>query len=468
MSSVSRLVWVTVACIAVGAALALNPVVALIVLGAIGLTVLAAVRPYWLAIAVVVGILTLDGLAQLPGAIRSVVWLKEISVILLFTSAMAQALRRRRFVRPMLLVPLLLIVGACLLSALLNGVSALTLTLGLRNYLRYALLYLALVQFEFDERQRRGLLMVMLAIAVAQIPVSVFQFLFTSHGNPDRITGTLGPGMSGVLTLWLTLCSALVLFWAVREKKFSWAWLLLALAMFVPTLLNETKVGFFLIPGMGLWVAARQFGWRRIGRAAVIVGLVAAVVATSLAVYQRLYAGKVYDLNYIRAYLSAEYETGGRLNRLAAATLATELVGRSAQALAVGYGPGTASASSIAGGAGSVFSEFGSLSIDDTFLARYTIELGILGWAALGTLIFSAYMLVRRARQLQLGPWWYAAAESALFAGLVQVALSFYTATWVADSLALFFWLCAALADSAISEARSRVAEGSIEGVVSP
>jgi hypothetical protein len=455
-----------VACVAIGAALALNPVLTLVVLGVVGLVVLAVVRPQWLAVAVVVGILTLDGVAQLSTSLRLVVWLKEISVLLLFASATIRSLRQGRMVRPILLAPVLAIVAVCLVSAFLNAVPVLTLVLGLRNYLRYALVYLAIVQSGFSESQRRGLLAAMLAIAVLQIPVSAFQFFFTSHGNPDLITGTLGPGMSGVLTLWLTLCAALVLSRAVSEKRFSRPGVLMVLALFIPTLLNETKVSFFLTPVMGIWVGTRQIGWRRVGRALLVMMLVALVVLTSLGVYQRFYSGKVYDIDYVRQYLTAEYETGGRLNRLSAAGLATELVGRTSQSFVIGYGPGTASASSIAGGAGRVFNEFGLLSIDDTFLARYTIELGILGWFALLALVFSSYLLVRRARQGRVGPWWLAAAESALFAGLVEVALSFYTATWIADSLALFFWLSAALAESAVAEAKAQGGHHASEGVL--
>ncbi len=133
---------------------------------------------------------------------------------------------------------------------ILNGVQPGTIAVGIRPYLKWLPLFMLPAIYRFSEDELAKILRFILALCLIQLPLSLFQKLveFSHLRTGDVITGTLGFGMSGALSiLLLAAITTLTSYYARRKIGFA-KYALLLIVLFLPTTINETKVTLVLLP----------------------------------------------------------------------------------------------------------------------------------------------------------------------------------------------------------------------------
>ena len=219
----------------------------------------------------------------------------EALLIGLFLAVVAdRLLSGKPWKRTPLDIPLLLLIGIGVLSAVVNNLPPVVLIMGLRITLRYALLFYLIVQVGFDRRQTQRLMtavLIMAAFVVAvgllqaiigppmnrflQIPDIVFNDtatraisgFFVGHGR--YIYSTLGRyDAFGIYALYILLIVLAYMFHH-RRRHPAWGWL--ALGAFICLMLSLSRQA-WLAFYVALWV------WAIIARKKWIILILAALV----------------------------------------------------------------------------------------------------------------------------------------------------------------------------------------------
>ena len=133
---------------------------------------------------------------------------------------------------------------------LINFVAPGTVLNGLRPYLKLMPVFLLPAVSHVSDTQLRHQLQFLLVLAVLQTPLAFYQRLieFRYAGTGDVITGTLGSGGSGALSFLLVSGIAILFSYYLAGRLKTGAFLVLAVVLFLPTAINETKVTLVLIP----------------------------------------------------------------------------------------------------------------------------------------------------------------------------------------------------------------------------
>lgn len=121
---------------------------------------------------------------------------------------------------------------------------------GLRQFAPGIALFLLPMAYRFSQDEIFKQLKLILYFSLFQIPVTLYQRLVKYQGfdTGDVVTGTLGAGTSGALSVLLVSVVAVVITLYVRKKISSVACGLLTVALLIPTTINETKVTVVLLP----------------------------------------------------------------------------------------------------------------------------------------------------------------------------------------------------------------------------
>lgn len=266
---------------------------------------------------------------------------------------------------------------------------------GLRLYFRALPFFFLPLVFRFSESQVRVQLGTLLIIALAQVPIAIEQRLTTtaqSRGfnmSGDYTSGTFL--VSSILSIFLICAISVVTAYFMRGRLKTWQFVVLALLLFLPTTINETKGTLFLLP-IGLSVVF-LVGMRK-GFRLKAIGWLVLVTATTGASFWTMYdylgtseSGRERTLSEWwsdedrrEALLTKETELGGEENagRLDAITVPAKYLSRDVVHLMLGLGIGSVANSplgpSFVGRYHDLFEPFMR-----TAFPRLFLELGILG-----------------------------------------------------------------------------------------
>jgi lipid-A-disaccharide synthase-like uncharacterized protein len=179
------------------------------------------------------------------------------------------------------------VVGAGLF---VNEVEPLVTIAGIRTYFKYVPLFLLPFAFHYTKENLRMQFVVLVGLGILQLPVAAWQrfFEFKHLFTGDVITGTLSisNSLSIILVALITVLTAMYL----RRHLSLSAFAILALLLFLPCTLNETKVTAFLLP---LGISAVVYVLRRdIALKSIVIMSVSGLLllATFIVVYDRLYS----------------------------------------------------------------------------------------------------------------------------------------------------------------------------------
>lgn len=200
----------------------------------------------------VIGLFTLDWLAFVMGVLgRIATWLPEFLSLTVMVVVAVLIARGHEVAMPYryalwIVTFLILVVG----WALLNGVAAGTLIVGLRSYLKYLPFFLLPMVYQFAPVQMRRQFLLLLALSVIQLPVALYQrfVAYADLNTGDVIGGTLGAHTSGVLSVYLCCAIALTVAFYVKGRIRLRLLLPMLAILATPTMLNETKVTLLLLP----------------------------------------------------------------------------------------------------------------------------------------------------------------------------------------------------------------------------
>lgn len=119
---------------------------------------------------------------------------------------------------------------------------------GIRRYFIFIPLFILPIVYRFTDREILTQLKVLLFFGLIQCPVTIIQrfFLYSHHVTGDYIIGTLK--ISSILSLYQIFCITVLTAFYMKNRIKLPLFLFLALILFIPTALNETKGTFVLFP----------------------------------------------------------------------------------------------------------------------------------------------------------------------------------------------------------------------------
>lgn len=369
-------------------------------------------------------------------------WLIELCAVVLLFRLLG---RPERLFAPRLL-PLWLYTVAVLApasAALVAGQSPLVLMVGLRAYLRFPLVGMALAASD-DPLDSRETWMALLLVAAVQLPVALYQL--GTVGPGDLASGTFGFGGTGIEAVYLC-CVTAVLIASRSLENYSWpARLASGALLFAPTVIGSAVVSYLLLPlGLVMVIVSDE---------SQVLGLtmrIAAVSAATLCIALVGFAASR-DLGYMdaSALLSSpqsilkydqQVSNAGQLGRLDKARTAVSLsfAGSSIQTV-LGWGPGMASPSALGPSFEGPLYRSPVISKLDPSFDTGLLELGWLGTSLSLSAFLSAFIVcihtLRRNSQtfkplLQL----------ALVSSAFMVICSPYAGIWIQPGTAALFWV---------------------------
>ena len=277
--------------------------------------------------------------------------IEDAAYILLLMYSIQKMLQRKYSVsinKPVIALILLVVISA-IIGIYYNGISLVILQFREFKYLLLIIISIPYTDIEYF----KNVWTVLKIIGLICIPVSIIQWLiYKSDG--DRVTGILGYGASGTLTLFLLIIFFSELAVRLNDNKPISGWYFLFL---IPTLLNETKITLVLFPIMlfiVLYLTKKLNSYRAIAIIS-IAGLFTVIWAIA---YQNTYGRDIFSIfsnKYINEYLYATHWEGDA-GRLAKINFAFDIIKEGN--LLFGYGLGSSYSGATSGLSGFIHKEY--------------------------------------------------------------------------------------------------------------
>ena len=141
----------------------------------------------------------MEGLGFLPPQIN---WLVEVLILLLFLKALSRKIFKKEKLYLMGAYVVILFLIACFFSYLINRNSLIHGLLFLRLTFRYYLLFLAVINLDFNEKSMKLLNNILIFLFIIQIPTAVVKLFIYGQGEAAIGTyGTHGGGPSTVIPM---------------------------------------------------------------------------------------------------------------------------------------------------------------------------------------------------------------------------------------------------------------------------
>ena len=350
----------------------------------------------------VVGVFLLDWLSDAVGVIpRQSAWLPELILMGLSFKVLFLIAKEKKLENTVIDGPLVLLIMIGLFSALLNSNRLEVLLLGFRNYFKFVLLFYAIAYLSFDDKFLQKVIKLFFLVAFAQVPVAITQrLLYLKVPSGDIIGGTLGSNTSGTLTLFLmciiSILTAQYINGFIKAKNL----LISMMLLFIPMVINETKITFIIFPILLLFLFGRSaISMLNLRRLIVPLAFSVGIFYLAILSYNYIFVGfyqksfGILETEQQVSYVTSKYTKSGSLNRLAQVTFAHENITNDQYTAAFGIGPGNASDSFFVSGVGDYFKKYEALQIDSTFLGRVIWEYGYLGLAVFIYMLLKLWIL---------------------------------------------------------------------------
>ena len=369
-------------------------------------------------------------------------WLSEILIVGIFFGVLSRKLvRRQRFLTTPLDLPILFLILNILVSALLNALSLPTLLVGVRSYLKYILLFYAVVNLPLSLKWEKLFIWVLIIATFLQVPVSILQRILT--GQRDKAGGTIGFNATQDLTI-LIIIVICILLSLIIYRQISPRWSFALFVLFVPPVFGEARAFFFLLP-IALLVLFLQ-NPANIFRSLLLLLFLASVYWIAVRSYPTQTALVPYLENpLLLLKLEESYAKGGELARVGAFNFANQMVWGTKGGGFLGAGPGSASPSFFSLASGELYQAYQRLRPFRIVYSKLVLELGYLGLVILSAIFFrmfvSAISCIRNAADRFWQAFGFAYVEV-----LLLFALSVFYINWVdSDVLMFVFWILTAV-----------------------
>lgn len=190
-------------------------------------------------------------------------WITEVMAIVFIPVILVCLAVNKKFYAPyhyLVMVSLSLFIVA--ISFLYNQSEASALILGLRHHFKWLPFFLLPIVYNFTEKDIRKILWLVCAFFIIQAPLSFLQcFVWYVSRSGDDVRGTLGT--SAVLSVMLISGIAIVYSLFLTKHIKLRLFITLAGIFLIPTMLNETKGSFILLP-LAIIISTLLFGDKNI------------------------------------------------------------------------------------------------------------------------------------------------------------------------------------------------------------
>ncbi len=273
----------------------------------------------------------------------------------------------------------------------------------IRTYVMHIPLFLLPAVYNVSPRQIRGHLVFMLALCLVQLPAALYQrfVLDPTTGTGDLVTGTLGNSK----TLSIVMLSAIALLWAfhLRGRIRLLVMGLLMLALFTPTVINETTGTLFLLPvvlAVPLLMLADSRRKLRYSVTAAAGGCLLIMLFAGVynAYYGSRWGGDVFNVfaegRFIEYELRGEDDSGGvasEIGRIEAILIPIRTLSEDPVKLLVGAGAGNVQTAPLPVLEGAYADEYEPLGANGTTAALLLWETGLLGLGLFFAFLFMVW-----------------------------------------------------------------------------
>jgi hypothetical protein len=170
--------------------------------------------------------------------------LEDISYVIMCLLSLRVLIKKRAVVHihPLLLFLTISLAIFSLVGIFYNGIAMILIQF---RELKYLLLPLILLPY-YEYRQFNSIWPLLKVIAALSVPISILQW-YKFRSNGDQVTGMMGLGGSGTLTLFLSIVFFSELVMRLKNSKNIFG---LYFIFLIPTAINETKIVIVLLPIM--------------------------------------------------------------------------------------------------------------------------------------------------------------------------------------------------------------------------
>jgi hypothetical protein len=371
---------------------------------------------------------------------------------------------RFRFVHPAYWVVFGLLTLCLVASALANNLDTGPLFSGLRAYLRAIPWFLVPAVSAFSENNIRTQLRWLLGISLLQLPIAIEQRIKTTDNyagfvavTGDWTTGTLLS--SPYLSLFLVSVACVIAALTLKRHLPKWQGFPLVIVLLVPTMINETKVTFILLP-LALFITFQVCAerGRRLKQAVLAIAVLAVVLAVFVPTYDWLQEGRTKEeggnetvaefffSGKADSYLESNAQIGTTryVGRVDSARVAVEQTLTDPIRTVFGLGIGNTMDSALGPQFSGRYFERYSMFTKETSFSTILLEFGFLGFAAL----MCVYWLIFRDALFVAGhgnPYMSGVAAAWVAITPMMVLMLFYTVVHVSVGLSFLFWYVSGL-----------------------
>jgi hypothetical protein len=414
-------------------------------------TEITLINPRVALVLIILGVFSLEYLSGRGLLPTAGVWAVDGLVLVLFVRLMLMDKERTgRFWRSSVLKFLLIWAAIVLLSAVANTSSPLQAVLGMRVYVRFALLYCCLVEFKWEPKFLKSCLILIGMLVFLQVPIVLLQK--RSGLDFDVLNGTIasggGTGQLGILAVGVSM--GLVAYAVLANNQIS---LLLGVGVLILPVLAAARAYFLVIPIMLLFTYLRLPSKGAKWQFAIIFVVVALLISN----WDRLqgYVSFGGNTSVVEAIKNPQVildelssgpvagTQGATIGRFTGMQLTWSQISRSVKTFLLGFGPGAAQGSRFGSLQSSLFEDLALAGGRASQLTRSLLEWGVLGTLAYALVFGMLWIESEKCYRKFQDPFWKAAALCHIGFVLLGIILSGYTSTWSGTSVSFLVWFLA-------------------------
>ena len=418
---------------------------------ALPMAFLMVTKPRAALVAIILGVFFFD-FGVLHGLIPVVgQWALDVLILLLASRLVVDKARTTGwFSHTFAAKGLVFWIAAVVLSAVANAAPLVNVVLGPRPYLRFALLYLCLLELDWDKAFLARCIRLITALFVIQVPIALAQRL--AGWTFDLVSGTL-PGTGLLAVCAMGFLAGLACYAALTDDRVAW---IAAAACLLLSALAAARVFLLIVPLVFIYVMIRilrrRSSWGIIFASVTLILIVinwSALQGTMFRTTTGLDVEAVEVLLHPSYLLQELYAPvvvrGGDLRnigmgRLTGVRLTWRFLSQSWSSLLLGLGPKIVAGSRFEALQSRMYYELRLVGADTSQLTTSLTEWGILGTVPFALIYVANLVMAERFYRSTDDPFWKATAFG--YSTFVVMALfgTVYTASWGGTLMAFVFW----------------------------
>lgn len=202
----------------------------------------------------------IGSIEQISGQKSSfLVWFSYIIIIVFFTKSISIKLLTQNFNMNTggLLLPVICFIIWCLITSLLNGIDSSIFLITLKDYIKYILLYFAVINSNISRNSCKSFFYLLFSIILLQIPITVFQYFFIDS-HPDLNCGTFGLRGTGQLLVFIVIAISGAIGYLLANTKSIINISVLIIILFIVPFFGSARAILYFLPLTLLCIGLHQ------------------------------------------------------------------------------------------------------------------------------------------------------------------------------------------------------------------